>query len=190
MDWWKILKRRRGLFKDFFWLFLAPFVPFLYLQFWCLFATRQVAESGSMPKVEKRRSAVETYAGKTTPHKEFAPAAVTSTSNTPPPSPGAEQRAQKEWRERQAALQARIEVAHAEVMAALDQLKQLKSTAADDDGSDAQAAAEAESLLAYRELSHFGVENVFNTVEQAGVFADSSSEDSDEESESEKSTEY
>ena len=127
---------------------------------------------------------METYAGKTTPHKEFARAAVTSTSDTPPPSPGAEQRAQKEWRERQAALQARIEKAHAEVLAAFDQLQQLKPTAADDEGSDVQAAADAESLLAYDELRHLGVENVFHTVEQAGLFLDSSSE----ESESEKST--
>ena len=137
-----------------------------------------------MPKVEKRRSAVETYAGKTTPHKEYARATVTSTSDTPPPSPGAEQRAQKEWRERQAALQARIDKAHAEVLTAMDQLKQLQSTAADDQGPDVQAAADAESLLAYDELRHLGVENVFHTVEQAGLFLDSSSE----ESESEKST--
>jgi len=143
-----------------------------------------------MPKVEKKRSAVETYAGKITAHRQLAQAAVTSTSDTPPPSPGAEQRAQKEWRERQAALQARIEKAHAEVLAAYDQLQQLKPTAAEGDGPDVQAAADAESLLAYDSLRHLGVENVFNTVEQAGAFTDSSSEDSDEESESEKSTEY
>ena len=143
-----------------------------------------------MPKVEKKRSAVETYAGKITAHRQLAQAAVTSTSDTPPPSPGAEQRAQKEWRERQAALQARIEKAHAEVLAAYDQLQQLKPTAAEGDGPDVQDAADAESLLAYDSLRHLGVENVFNTVEQAGVFTDSSSEDSDEESESEKSTEY
>ena len=137
-----------------------------------------------MPKVEKRRSAVDMYAGKMTPHKKLAQAAVTSTSDTPPPSPGAEARAQAEWRERQTALQAKIEKAHAEVLAALDQLQQLKPTAAEDDGSDVQAAADAESLLAYDELRHLGVENVFHTVEQAGLFLDSSSE----ESESEKST--
>ncbi len=65
-----------------------------------------------------------------------------------------------------------------------------KPIAAEGDGSDKQAAADAESLLAYDELRHLGVENVFNTVEQAGEFVDSSSEDSDEESESEKNTEY
>jgi hypothetical protein len=52
-----------------------------------------------------------------------------------------------------------------------------------------QAAVDAESLLAYDELRHLGVENVFNTVEQAGEFVDSSSEDSaSEDSESEEST--
>ena len=143
-----------------------------------------------MPKVEKRRSAVETYAGKTTPHKKPAQAGLRSTSPTPPPSPGAEERAKAEWRKRQADLQARCDKVYADCMAAQQTLQGLKSTAAEDDGSDKQAAADAESLLAYDELRHLGVENVFNTVEQAGEFVDSSSEDSDEESESEKSTEY
>jgi hypothetical protein len=142
-----------------------------------------------MPKVEKKRSAVETYAGKIAADKKLAQAAVTSTSDTPPPSPGAEQRAQKEWRERQAALQARIEKAHAEVLAAYDQLQQLKPTAAEGNDSDVQAAADAESLLAYDELRQYGVDDVLQTVEQP-MFLDSSSEDSDAESDSEKSTEY
>ena len=139
-----------------------------------------------MPKVEKRRSAVDTYAAKMTPHKKPAQAAATSTSDTPPPSPGAEARAQKEWRERQADLQARCDKVYADCMAAQQTLQELKSPAADDDGCDKQPAADAESLLAYDELRHLGVENVFHTVEQAGEFLDSSSE----ESESEKSTEY
>ena len=148
--------------------------------------SRKVA--GTMPKVEKKRSAAETYAAKLTPHK-VAKRAVSSRSPTPPPSPGAEKRAQEEWRARQAALMARIEVAHAEVLAGLQKLQQLKATA-EDGGSDRQASADAESLLAYDSLRHLGVDNVFNTVEQPGEFLDSSSEEGDTESESEKSTEY
>jgi hypothetical protein len=138
-----------------------------------------------MPKVEKKRRAVDTYAAKLTPHK-VARAAVSSRAPTPPPSPGAEKRAQDEWRERQAALAARIEVAYAEVQAGLEKLKQLKSAAAEDDDSDPQAAKDAESLLACDSLRHFGVDNVLSTVHQTGHFLDSSSESEESDAENEK----
>ena len=146
-----------------------------------------------MPKVEKKRSAVETYAAKITPQKKLAQAAgpaVGSAAETPPPSPGAEQRAKEEWLSRRAALQARIEAEQAHVLAALDKLKQLKPTAAAGDGVGMLAAKDAESLLAYGELRKYGKENIFPMLEQPNPFIDSSSEDSDSESESAKSTEY
>ena len=148
-----------------------------------------------MPKVEKKRSAVETYAAKITPQKKLAQAAgpaagSASASATPPPSPGAEQRAKEEWLSRRAALQARIEAEQAHVLAALDKLKQLKPTAAAGDGVGMLAAKDAESLLAYGELRKYGKENIFPMLEQPNPFIDSSSEDSDSESESAKSTEY
>jgi hypothetical protein len=141
-----------------------------------------------MPKVEKQRNALLNYMARTTPQKNPAKAAVPadSCSPTPPPSPGAEKRAQEEWRERQAALMARIDAAHAEVQAALQQLQQLKAADATEDTDDDISR----NLLAYDELREYGVENVFNTVEQPGEFLDSSSEEGDTESESEKSTEY
>jgi hypothetical protein len=136
-----------------------------------------------MPKVDKKRSDA-----KTTPYKKLAQAVsriVTSASQvrmarsaspTPPPSPGAEERAQEEWlQKKQVDLQKKIGKMEASVLAAQQTLA---------------AGMDAESLLAYDELRHLGVENVFTTVEQAGVMSDSSSEDSDTESESEKSTEY
>jgi len=135
-----------------------------------------------MPKVDKKRSAA-----KTTPCKKLAQAVsrlVTSTSMvrmprsaspTPPPSPGAEERAQGEWiQKKQADLQERIDNVQADSLARLQTLT---------------AGMDAESLLAYRELSHLGVEMRRDTVEPP-IFEDSSSEDSDTESESEKSTEY
>ena len=144
-----------------------------------------------MPKVEKKRSAA-----KTTVCKKLAQAVsrlVTSDSKvrmarsaspTPPPSPGAEQRAQEEWIEKKRAdLRVRIEEVQADVQAAQQTLKEL-------DGCATKAAIDAESLLAYDELRHLGVENVFHTVEQPGGFKDSSSGESDTESDSEKSTEY
>ena len=140
-----------------------------------------------MPKVEKKRSAVETYAAKITPQKKLAQAAgpaAGSASATPPPSPGAEQRAKEEWLSRRAALQARIEAEQAHVLAALDKLKQLKPTAAAGDGVGMLAAKDAESLLAYGELRKYGKENIFPILEQPNPFIDSSSEDSDAESES------
>ena len=146
-----------------------------------------------MPKVEKKRSAVETYAAKLLPQKKLAQAAgpaVGSAAETPPPSPGAEQRAKEEWLSRRAALQARIEAEQAHVLAALDKLKQLKPTAAAGDGVGMLAAKDAESLLAYGELRKYGKENIFPILEQPNPFIDSSSEDSDSESESTKSTEY
>jgi hypothetical protein len=138
-----------------------------------------------MPKVEKKRSAADTYAASLTPPGKIATPAVSSRSPTPPPSPGAERRAQEEWRKRQAALMARIEVAHAEVLAGLQTLQQLKPTAVADDGCDRQASADAESLLAYDSLRHLGVDTVFNTVEQAGEFLDSSSESEESNAENE-----
>lgn len=142
-----------------------------------------------MPKVEKKRSAVDTYAAKMTPEKKLAQAAgpaslPSSASATPPPSPGAEQRAKEEWLSRRAALQARIEAEQAHVLAALDKLKQLKTTAAEGDGLESLAAKDAESLLAYGELRKYGKENIFPILEQPNPFIDSSSEDSDAESES------
>ena len=135
-----------------------------------------------MPKVEKKRSAA-----KTTPCKKLAQAVsklVTSgsmvrmpcsASPTPPPSPGAEQRAQDAWiQTKQADLQKKIGKMEASVLAAQQTMA---------------AGFDAESLLAYDELRHLGVDNVFHTVEQP-IFDDSSSEDSDTESESEKSTEH
>ena len=125
-----------------------------------------------MPKEDKKRSVLEHAAAKTTPYEKMAPSA----SPTPPPSPGAEERAQEEWlQKKQVDLQKKIGKMEASVLAAQQTLA---------------AGMDAESLLAYEELRHLGVENVFNTVEQAGVMSDSSSEDSDAESESEKSTEY
>ena len=137
-----------------------------------------------MPKVEKKRSAVQTYAAKITPQKKLAQAAgpaVGSAAETPPPSPGAEQRAKEEWLSRRAALQARIEAEQAHVLAALDKLKQLKPTAAAGDGVGMLAAKDAESLLAYGELRKYGKENIFPILEQPNPFIDSSSEDSDAE---------
>ena len=136
-----------------------------------------------MPKQDKERSAVGNAAAKTTPYKKMAPSA----SPTPPPSPGAEQRAKEEWRRRHAALKARIEAEQAEVLAGLQKLKQLKSSAAE---GDRLAAKDAESLLAYGELREYGAENVLPILEQPCAFIDSSSEDSDAESDSEKSTAY
>ena len=131
-----------------------------------------------MPKVEKQRSALLNYMAKTTPQKNIANTAVPadSCSPTPPPSPGAEKRAQEEWRERQAALMARIDAAHAEVQAALQKLQELKAADAAEDTDDDISR----NLLAYDELREYGVENVFNTVEQP-IFLDSSSEESDAE---------
>ena len=139
---------------------------------------------GSMPKQDKQRSAVETYAAKITPQKKLAQAAgpaVGSAAETPPPSPGAEQRAKEEWRRRHAALKARIEAEQAEVLAGLQKLKELKPSAAE---GDRLAAKDAESLLAYGELREYGAENVLPMLEQPCAFIDSSSEDSDAESES------
>jgi hypothetical protein len=138
-----------------------------------------------MPKVEKKRSAADTYAAKLTPHKH-ARVAVCSRAPTPPPSPGAEKRAQEEWRARQAALAARIEVAYAEVQAGLEKLKQLKPAAGEDGGADQQAAMDTESLLAYDSLRNFGVDNVLSTVHQTGHFLDSSSESEESDAENEK----
>ena len=139
-----------------------------------------------MPKVEKKRSAVDTYAAKLTPQKKLAQAAgpasfPSSASTTPPSSPGAEQRAKEEWLSRRAALQARIEAEQAQVLAGLEKLKQLKPTAAAGDGVDTLAAKDAESLLAYGELRKYGKENIFPILEQPNPFIDSSSEDSDAE---------
>ena len=139
-----------------------------------------------MPKVEKKRSAVDTYAAKLTPQKKLAQAAgpasfPSSASTTPPSSPGAEQRAKEEWLNRRAALQARIEAEQAQVLAGLQKLKQLKPTAAAGDGVDNLAAKDAESLLAYGELRKYGKENIFPILEQPNPFIDSSSEDSDAE---------
>jgi len=135
-----------------------------------------------MPKVEKKRSAADTYAATLTPHRKVAKPAVSSRSPTPPPSPGAEKRAQEEWRARQAALMARIEVAHAEVQAALQKLQELKASDANDD-TDSDISR---NLLAYDELRHLGVDNVFNTVEQKGDFLDSSSESGESDTENEE----
>ena len=140
-----------------------------------------------MPKVEKRRSAMETYAAKITPQKKLAQAAgpaAGSASATPPPSPGAEQRAKEEWLSRRAALQARIEAEQAQVLAGLEKLRQLKPNAAAGDGVGGLAVKNAESLLAYGELRKYGKENIFPILEQPNPFIDSSSEDSDAESES------
>ena len=144
-----------------------------------------------MPKVEKKRSAA-----KTTVCKKLAQAVsklVTSDSKvrmarsaspTPPPSPGAEKRAQEEWiQQKQADLRVRIEEVQTDVLSAQQTLQGL-------DGSLTNAALDAESLLAYDELRHLGVENVFHTVEEGGFWCDSSSGESDAESDSEKSTEY
>jgi hypothetical protein len=114
-----------------------------------------------------------------TPQKKLAQAAgpaslPASASPTPPPSPGAEQRAKEEWRTRHAALKARIEAEQAQVLAGLQQLKKLQQ----DLGCPEQAAADADNLLAYDELRQYGVDNVLQTVEQP-MFIDSSSEDSD-----------
>ena len=136
-----------------------------------------------MPKQDKERSAVGNAAAKTTPYKKMAPSA----SPTPPPSPGAEQRAKEEWRRRHAALKARIEAEQAQVLAGLQKLKELKPSAAE---GDRLAAKDAESLLAYGELREYGAENVLPMLEQPCAFIDSSSEDSDTESDSEKSTVY
>ena len=146
-----------------------------------------------MPKVEKKRSAVHTYASKITPQKKLAQAAgpaAGSASATPPPSPGAEQRAKEEWLSSRADLQARIEAEQAYVLAALDKLKKLKSSAAEGDGLDRLAAKDAEILLPYGELRKYGQENIFPILEQPNPFIDSSSEDNDAGSESTKSTEY
>ena len=110
-----------------------------------------------MPKVDKKRSDA-----KTTPYKKLAQAVsriVTSASQvrmarcvspTPPPSPGAEERAQEEWiLAKQADLQKNIGKMQASVLAAQQTLQDLQP-----------------------------------------IFVDSSSEDSDAESDSEKSTEY
>ena len=140
-----------------------------------------------MPKVEKKRSAVDTYAAKITPQKKLAQAAgpaAGSASATPPPSPGAEQRAKEEWLSRRAALQARIEAEQAQVLAGLEKLRQLKPNAAAGDGVGGLAVKNAESLLAYGELRKYGKENIFPILEQPNPFIDSSSEDSDAESES------
>jgi hypothetical protein len=142
-----------------------------------------------MPKVEKKRSAVDTYAAKITPQKKLAqaggPASLpSSASTTPPPSPGAEQRAKEEWLSRRAALQARIEAEQAQVLAGLEKLRQLKPNAAAGDGVGGLAVKNAESLLAYGELRKYGKENIFPILEQPNPFIDSSSEDSDAESES------
>ena len=135
-----------------------------------------------MPKVEKQRSALLNYMAKTTPQKNIANTAVPadSCSPTPPPSPGAEKRAQEEWRERQAALMARIDAAHAEVQAALQKLQELRAADATEDTDDDISR----NLLAYDELREYGVDNVFNTVEQPGVFLDSSSDGEEGDTES------
>ena len=136
-----------------------------------------------MPKEDKQRSAVGNAAAKTTPYEKMAPSA----SPTPPPSPGAEQRARDEYRRRHAALKARIEAEQEEVQAALEKLQQLKPSAAE---GDRLADKDAESLLAYGELREYGAENVLPMLDQPCAFIDSSSEDSDAESDSEKSTAY
>jgi hypothetical protein len=77
---------------------------------------------------------------------------------------------------------ARIEVAHAEVQAALQKLQELKASDADDDTDNDISR----NLLAYDELRHLGVDNVFNTVEQKGGFLDSSSESEESDTENEE----
>ena len=133
-----------------------------------------------MPKVEKKRSAVDNDTAKTTPHKKLASVSMVripgSASPTPPSSPGAEQRAKEEWRTRHAALKARIEAEQAQVLAGLQKLKELKSSAAEDDRL---ADKDAESLLAYGELRKYGADNVLPMLDQPCAFIDSSSEDSD-----------
>jgi hypothetical protein len=126
-------------------LFLAAFVLFLYLRFGA-FLPLKLQAGGSMPKEDKKRSVLEHAAAKTTPYEKMAPSA----SPTPPPSPGAEERAQEEWiLAKQADLQKNIGKMQASVLAAQQTLQDLQP-----------------------------------------IFVDSSSEDSDAESDSEKSTEY
>ena len=115
-----------------------------------------------MPKVEKPTSRMRKYAGKQL-QKKIAKNDGHSTSPTPPPSPGAEKRAQEEFLQRHKALAARIDVETAKVQGVLDKLEDVKK----------------EHTAALEEMSDLGKEN---TVMQPGVFDDSSSDSEESDS--------
>jgi hypothetical protein len=118
--------------------------------------------ASTMPKVEKQTSRKRKYAGQQ-PQKEIVKDRGHSTSPTPPPSPGAEKRAQEEWLQRHKALAARIDVETAKVQGVLDKLEDVKK----------------EHTAALEEMSDLGKEN---TVMQPGVFDDSSSDSEESDS--------
>jgi hypothetical protein len=117
-----------------------------------------------MPKVEKPTSRMRKYAGKQL-QKKIAKNDGHSTSPTPPPSPGAEKRAQEEFLQRHKALAARIDVEKGQVQAALEKLEKVKE----------------ENAAALAELSFLGEDTVDKTLKQA-FFIDSSSDSEESES--------